>query len=78
MLVRRQVGVSHNKGTLNWGPYHKDPTIWGTIFGTPIFGSPQVAPKAADSGKRDAGASIVRTGSWGHIYIYSISIIKEP
>ena len=34
------MGVSHNKGTLNWGPYNKDPTIWGTILGSPIFGNP--------------------------------------
>ena len=27
------------RGTLFWGPYNKDPTIWGTIFGSPIFGS---------------------------------------
>ena len=27
------------RGTLFWGPYHKDPTIWATILGTPIFGN---------------------------------------
>ena len=35
------MGGSHNKGTLNWGPYNKDPTILGTIFGSSIFGNPQ-------------------------------------
>ena len=28
------------RGTL--GPYHKDPTIWGTILGTPIFGNSHI------------------------------------
>ena len=27
------------RGTLFWGPYNKDPTIWGTILGPPIFGN---------------------------------------
>ena len=25
------------RGTLSWGPYNKDPTISGTIFGVPYF-----------------------------------------
>ena len=29
-------------GTLFWGPYNKDPTIWGTILGPPIFGKPRI------------------------------------
>ena len=33
------MGVSENRGTLFWGPYSKDPTIWGSIFGSPIFGN---------------------------------------
>ena len=28
------------RGTLLWGPYNKDPTIWGAILGSPIFGTP--------------------------------------
>ena len=40
------MGVSHNKGTLNWGPYNKDPTICGTILGSPIFGNPQIGGKS--------------------------------
>ena len=29
----RHLGVSEHKGgTLFWGPYNKDPTIWGTIY----------------------------------------------
>ena len=27
------------RSTLSWGPYNKDPTIGGTIFGSPIFGN---------------------------------------
>ena len=26
--------------TLFWGPYSKDDTVYGTIFGSPIFGNP--------------------------------------
>ena len=33
------MGVSENRGTLFWSPYNKDPTIWGTISGSPIFGN---------------------------------------
>ena len=29
-------------GVPYWGPYNKDPTIWGTILGFPIFGNPQM------------------------------------
>ena len=29
-------------GTLIWGPYNKDPTIWGTILQSPIFGNSHV------------------------------------
>ena len=36
------VGVSENSGTLFWGPYNKDPTIQGTILGSPIFGNSHV------------------------------------
>ena len=25
------------------GPYNKDPTIWGTILGSPIFGNSHIA-----------------------------------
>ena len=31
------------RGTVFWGPYNKDPTIKGTIFGSPIFGNSQVS-----------------------------------
>ena len=30
-------------GTLLWGPYNKDPTISGTILGSPIFGNRHIA-----------------------------------
>ena len=36
------MGVSENWGgviTLFWSPYNKDPTIWGTILGSPTFGN---------------------------------------
>ena len=36
------MGVSENKGYLISGPYNKDPTIWGTILGSPSFGNPHV------------------------------------
>ena len=30
------------RGALFWGPYDKDPTIKGTILGSPIFGNPHI------------------------------------
>ena len=36
------MGVSENRGTLFWGPYNKDPTISGTILGSPIFGNSHI------------------------------------
>ena len=30
------------RGTLIWGPYNKDPTIVGTISGSPIFGNSHI------------------------------------
>ena len=30
------------RGTLFWFPYNKDPTIWGIIFGSPIFGNSHI------------------------------------
>ena len=36
------MGVSENRGTLFGGPYNKDPTMWGTILGSPIFGNPHI------------------------------------
>ena len=38
-LVFQNLGVSENGGTLFGGPNNKDPTIWGTILGSPIFGN---------------------------------------
>ena len=32
------------RGTLSWGPYNKDPTIWDTILGSPIFGNSHIGP----------------------------------
>ena len=31
-----------SRGALLWGPYNKDPTISGTILGSPIFGNPHL------------------------------------
>ena len=39
------MGVSEIRGTLLWGPYNKDPTIWGTTSGSPIFGNSHLDPK---------------------------------
>ena len=37
------MGVSENLGgALFWGPYNKDPTISGTVFGSPIFGNSHI------------------------------------
>ena len=47
------MGVSENQGYLILGPYNKDPTIWGTILGSPVFGNSHI------------GAVI---GSWGPLY----------
>ena len=30
------------RATLFWGPYNKDPTMKGTILGSPIFGNPHL------------------------------------
>ena len=32
------------RGALFWGPYNKDPTIWGSILGSPIFGNSRIIP----------------------------------
>ena len=37
-------------GTLFWGPYNKDPTIEGTILGSPIFGNPHIYPPTQRNG----------------------------
>ncbi|CAE7812270.1 unnamed protein product [Symbiodinium sp. CCMP2592] len=43
------LGVSENRGTLFWGPYNKDPTIQGTILGSPIFGNSHLAFEGASA-----------------------------
>ena len=45
------------RGTLFWGPYNEDPTMYGTILGSPIFGNPQTCP--------NTGALIGRIRFWG-------------
>ena len=30
------------RGTLFWGPYNKDHTIWDTILGSPMFGNSRI------------------------------------
>ena len=42
LLAVQDVGTSENRGTLFWGPSNKDPTISGTILGSPIFGNSHV------------------------------------
>ena len=37
------MGVSEIRGTFFWGPYNKDPTIWGAILGSPIFGNSYIS-----------------------------------
>ena len=39
---KHSMGVSENLGYPIWGPYNKDPTIWGTILGPPIFGNSHI------------------------------------
>ena len=36
------MGDSENQGSLFWGPYNKDPSILGTISGSPIFGNSHI------------------------------------
>ena len=43
-------GFPKTRGTLFWGPYNKDPTIWCTILGSPIFGNPHVRLRKATGG----------------------------
>ena len=39
----RDMRVSENWGVpFFWSPYIKDPTIWGTILGCPIFGNSHI------------------------------------
>ena len=44
------MGLSEDEGTLFWGPYNKDPTIKGTILGSPILGSPHIINVTAPLG----------------------------
>ena len=46
------MGVSKNQGTLCGGPYNKDPTIQGTILGSPIFGNSHIV-KLSSSDSND-------------------------
>ena len=39
ICVECHMGLSENWGTLFRCPYNKDPTIWGAIVGSPIFGN---------------------------------------
>ena len=44
------MGVSESWGTLFRGPYNKDPTIWATIVGFPIFGKSHVGSEFLNLG----------------------------
>ena len=37
------------RGALFWGPYNKDPTISGTILGSPIFGNSHIGLRVQGS-----------------------------
>ena len=41
-VPNNHMGVSENKGYLFWGPYNKNPTIYGTILRSPIFGNSHI------------------------------------
>ena len=52
------MGVSENGGVPYFGgPYNQDPTIWGTILGSPIFGNSHIRFNWAVMG--DQGSIIV-------------------
>ena len=53
--ARTDMGLSENWGTLFGGPYNKDPTIEGTILGSPIIGNPHML----DSGNQGAATSVL-------------------
>ena len=67
--------------TFIWGPYNRDPTIWGTFLGSPIFGNsqlrkPAVAPRKAGStrgGVRHvAGSRVFHSVVWNSVGSYSM------
>ena len=41
-ILQFTILVSENRGYLNLGFCNKDPTIWGSILGSPIFGNPHI------------------------------------
>ena len=43
------------RGTLFWGPNNKDPTIWGTFYGSPIFGNSHMRRGTLYGWRRSAG-----------------------
>ena len=45
LLLARQFGSFRNLGYLVWGPYNKDPSIWGTILRVPYFRKPPFLSK---------------------------------
>ena len=53
------MGLSENWGALFWGPYNKDPTIEGTILGSPIFGNPHIVAAFEGFGFRDSPGLLV-------------------
>ena len=42
--------------TLLWGPYNKDPTIKGSIWGSPIFGNSRIRVQGSGFGASYAGS----------------------
>ena len=51
------MGVSENRGTLFWGPFHKDPPISGTTLGCPILGNSHIAAKHREGFIRETHVS---------------------
>ena len=51
----RDLGVSEISGYLFWGPYAKDPTIRGTIPGSPMFGNSHFSVYDQTSRRQEGG-----------------------
>ena len=55
------MGVSEIMGTLFWGPYNKDPTIQGTISGSPIiFGNSHIGCRPVEGFPQEVQTSSPR------------------
>ena len=61
-------------GTLFWGPYNEDPTIWGTRLGSPIFGNSHIGQSGLllIRHARELGGSCDLVSYWGYKKVISI------